>query len=61
MKMRKSLNFTRHAVIAYCMIIGAIVCILTTNSFVLTLIEKAIETKLNPFNIMDWIWVLIGS
>ncbi len=55
------MNFSSHALIGYCLIIGVIICIVTTNSFVLNLIEKAVETKLNPFNIMDWIWIFIGS
>ena len=59
--MRKPINFSSHTLIGYFLIIGMIICIVTTNSFVLNLIEKAVETKLNPFNIIDWIWIFIGS
>lgn len=59
--MRKSMNFSRYGMIGYFILIGAFICVLTTNSFVLTLIEKAIETKLNPLNITDWIWIFVGS
>jgi len=55
------MNFSSYAMIGYFLIIGMIICIVTTNSFVLDLIEKAVEIKLNPFNITDWIWIFIGS
>ncbi len=61
MNMRKQMNFSSYAMIGYFLIIGMIICIVTTNSFVLDLIEKAVEIKLNPFNITDWIWIFIGS
>ena len=61
MTMKKSMNFSSNTLIGYFLIIGMIICIVTTNSFVLNLIEKAVEIKLNPFNITDWIWIFIGS
>jgi hypothetical protein len=59
--MKKPMNVPSFAMVAYLVIIGALVCWLTTNPFILTLIERAIETRMNPFNVMDWIWIFIGS
>jgi hypothetical protein len=59
--MRKAMNITKYAVIGYTMAVGTAICLLTTNCFVLSMIERAIETRLNPLNIVDWIWIFVGS
>lgn len=47
--------------IGYLLIIGTVLCLLSSNNFFLSIVEKAVETRLNPFRIMAWLAVFLGS
>ncbi len=46
-------------VIVDSLLFGGLVILLTTNSYILSFVERAVEIGFNPFRIQEWIWILV--
>lgn len=45
----------------YLVILGIVLFLLCSNDYLLEIIERAVEIRMNPINIEDWLRILIGS
>jgi hypothetical protein len=58
--MKTATKFLSKGLIVYTILIGTVFCLLCANDFFLSVIEKAVETRFNPFRIMAWLAIFLG-